>query len=110
MPTVDPARHDVRVLGTCSCARSLRHNRSAVSAIPHRAGNSSITVSTTAPPSAYSPGTMCERMHAASTNAAQTRCRPSRTAAANSPRNRTDRARLNEKAYSPASVENRLPP
>ena len=53
---------------------------------------------------------MWDRMHPASTTAAQARCRPSRTAAANSPRNNTASATLNENAYSPARVEKRLPP
>ena len=50
MPTVDPARHSVRVRGTCSAKGSPRHKRNAVSPIPHRAGSSSMTVSSTAPP------------------------------------------------------------
>ena len=50
----------------------------------------------TAPPSAYMPPTMCERMHTASTIAAQPRYLPSLTAQANSPRKSTASDRLNE--------------
>ena len=110
MPTVETARHSVRVRGTGSLTSTLRHTSSVESPMPQRAGSSSTRVSRTAPPRAYMPGTMCESTHTASTRAAQPRCRPSRTAQANSPRKRTASDRLKENAYSPASVENRLPP
>ena len=49
-----------------------------------------------APPRAYMPPTMCERMHTASTIAAQPRYLPSLTAQAKRPRNSTASDRLKE--------------
>ena len=56
------------------------------------------------------PGRMWDSTHPASTNAAQPRYLPSRTAQAKRPRNRMARDRLKEYAYSPARVEKRFPP
>ena len=56
------------------------------------------------------PGMMCDSTQPASTSAAQPRYLPSRTAQAKRPRNSTANDRLKENEYSPASVENRLPP
>ncbi len=53
---------------------------------------------------------MCDSTQPASTTAAQPRYLPSLTAQAKRPRNKMARERLKENAYSPASVENRLPP
>ncbi len=110
MPTVEEAHHSVRLLGTSCDGATLRQSRSLSSAMPQRAGSSSMTVRRTAPANAYMAGTMCERTQAASTTAVQPRYLPSRTAQANNPRNSTAMARLKENEYSPASVENRLPP
>ncbi len=52
MPTVDPARQSVCLQGVWTASGSFSQKRSRVSLIPHRAGSSSITVSTTAPSSA----------------------------------------------------------
>ena len=56
------------------------------------------------------PGMMWDSTQPASTSAAQPRYLPSRTAQAKRPRNSTANDRLKENEYSPASVENRLPP
>ena len=94
--TVETAHHRMRARGSWTAVRSPRQMCSAESAIPQRAGRSSTTVRTAAPPKAYMPGTMCERMQTASTIAAQPRYLPSRTAQAKSPRNRMASDRLNE--------------
>ena len=96
MATVEQAHHKMRARGTCTAVASPRQKCSAESPIPQRAGRSSTTVRMAAPPRAYMPPTMCERMQTASTRAVQPRYLPSLTAQAKSPRNSTASDRLKE--------------